>query len=1316
MKLKLLLFVLFVSCGMFGLRNKVNAQADTIKYLVISEARLDNAQYDYVELSNRSATQAVDLSNFEFGNLTAWNTPWNADAIHHLMLPQHILWPGESYVIAQCNSLGYNMKKVDPERWIGRQYTQMDMFKLADLQLYNSDMTWGDYTHKRLPDGTVMDSVSPHGQYALESWNGRDVYFIRQHLSEIDSVVTDEVNGDYSDADGTPPDAARDVAGVTNATAHDILVRKYSIKEGNHDWQKQQGVDLTDSEWMPIPVPKNGWGYDGIRVWSYWTVGNDGNFTLTPDDFVSSTATMDWADTILTVPWGTRNEYKVMKLFEKTKGLAWVYHYSPNQEDSAFASARTGDVLTIYAAGNNLQIWNWHVVVAEPTASANVVCPKNHLQRTRSGTIDWGNGDNHYFEVTQDAPGMDTIYNVGFATSVDTLYKYLEKAPAASWKIEPVDGMDNRPDVKTGDLLRVTAKDGSVKDYFIKTNIYYPDHDAYLSSITWPDIPDFYRGIFGWKGDTIPGFAPQGYAYTVEVPADVEGIPEMTTTTERLNTTVTTDRATNINGSIADRTITFNTAAEDDTTLLSYKVTLNKEKNPADIQPFSAEPFFSQRTYREWWGGSAMEVYNPGNQPIDLSHYMLLKGGAEGTPAAAIEAGTTTDDWSNRYNRYIPGRVWQSDAQWQVQPYMAEQDLTINPIVQGGDCFVAAGVGLNNQGQYPSNIIPPSDVDVDFFSNPWGDTMLNGGTGGNPVQGWQTNTFYLYKITNDSVWKGLKPATDPADFQVIDVFGNGDGTDWKVGGKVAEQIMKYERKPAIYKGNPNYGNTLAGSFGDPDNNDPSNNDSEWDWWNRGSFDQMGYGWPVDVACPMLGLGSHTIDPLTFYMSTVTSTKYKVSPGYSMNESILGVVTGTTVDQFLADINKQDPGETITIMSGGTELSGSDQLTDGDNLKAVSADGNNTSQYSIGVTDNGLSHDALLTSDTYTVTNDAEAGTGTVGGFDMSTLLSAVKDGVIVPPNASMTIIDANGSYVPLKKLNYDTTYVDVTVNDQTYFVVVAEDGTTTMTYQLTPDATSSDAYVTSMVYVVDQDNSTIMDIPSGTTPAKLLSNLIPAPGATIKLVDKAGIERTTGHFAADDKVVVTAADGVTQKVYFLATLVTQAQYGEFSGNYLAFVMSDVYSVDQLGYTIGDGATKVSVGDDNATFLGNLMPSFGASIVVVNSDGVETTDPLASGDMLKVTAANGKTVVMYDITFTGVKTLTDSNMKLYPNPTTGQVNITGLESGYRIRVFNVMGATIRTFNVNSTTATFSLSNEPAGLYFVTVDKADQFVARFKVIRK
>ncbi len=136
---------------------------------------------------------------------------------------------------------------------------------------------------------------------------------------------------------------------------------------------------------------------------------------------------------------------------------------------------------------------------------------------------------------------------------------------------------------------------------------------------------------------------------------------------------------------------------------------------------------------------------------------------------------------------------------------------------------------------------------------------------------------------------------------------------------------------------------------------------------------------------------------------------------------------------------------------------------------LSADSVNTSAYLLNVTDQGLSNDAVLTSTTYTI--DISGSEGTVGGFQSGKTLREIINGVTVPQFASMIVIGDEGEYVSVKRLRYDTTYVDAMANNKTYLKVTAEDGVTQITYRLLPETLATDAYVTSFVYNVDQDAS-----------------------------------------------------------------------------------------------------------------------------------------------------------------------------------------------------------------------------------------------------
>jgi hypothetical protein len=1296
MKQKLLLLLMLISGMLYA--------QEPYRNLIISEIRGNDTRFNYVEITNMG-TKTINLAEFELGNNDPWTNPWTAGADRRYRLPNKMLAPGQSYLIASVDDVPLRVWPMDPERFLGSRSVTPEMRQRADLEIHFGTSEWGSWPQ--------YDSISSYGHLTLDNWSGRSAMFLRHYFKETelerDSAIVDTFNANFTAASSPyKTTGASNVAGVTNATENRVLVRKYTVTEGTGDaidsWTRVAGVDIADSEWLPLRFPHNDWAIGQKR--EFWTLGNHGNYVLNNQSLKAKTATtvVNFDNKTITVPWGVKNMSFFTDNFEYSPGVAWFYSLSADKADSAFVSARTNDTITFYAVGNTLEEIKFVVNVLPSTNADNIVIPKVPMNYGSARFLGTYRDMGAYCSVTNGL-AMDTIMatnfilGIGFSTRVDSLLKYLEKPTQASWQIVYVDGV-TRPDVKTGDKLKVTAGNGSTKEYYIKTNRYVPNKIARLSSITWPDVPEFLKGIYGWVGDTIPQFSPTSYDYTINVPAETVGIPALVAKPEALNTSVEVIRASNLAGSFADRTVTFNTTAQDGVTKHSYKVTINKEKSPEDIQPNAAEPFISELVWRDQWASTMIEVVNPGNQILDMSNYMFVTTG-NNNPAGAIGIQSLPENWNNRYQKYIPGYRWVDQASWETQPAMVVQDLNVSPIVYPGEVFsIGHLASFGNLGENTSSWRSwwgGYKLDIDFGPrNPWGESIPNA------LAGWFDTNYYLFRIDNDSIKLGLKPATDPNDFTLIDVFGSGDGVRQKIGGVNLDQIMSFARKPHIYKGNPEF----KGSWGtNPD-------DSEWLRTDRPYWVARGYGWPNDILMITSGIGSHFMNEVTSYKSTVASVQYKVSEGYSMTETIRGVVANTSVDEFLSRILKADPGQKLTLKKATTSavMAGADKLTNGDMLEVVSADEQNTSMYILNVTERGLSGNAILTSTEYFISVDVT--TGGIYNVPYGLTLREVVNNVTLPEGASLTVIDAKNAWVPFKKMNFDTTMVDVMINDQIYFEVVAENGVSKITYQIVPMSSSSDAFVLSQAYDVKQDMGLISYIPRGTTVETLLKNVFPAAGATMKVVDKTGLQRTFGGIYQDDMLIVTSQDGKVTKVYYLDMLRTQFIK---ASNYLAYVTSDDYAVDQLNKMIAKPLAMSPV----AQFLAKLTPSFGATMAVYNKDGQpNTTGVINKGDVLRVTSADGKIVAIYALTLdlTNADQIGNSEVSVYPNPTSGKINVNGVETGSRIRVINMMGATVKEVVANSSIETLSIDNQPAGIYFVVIGINDSVTGTYKLIKK
>lgn len=1292
MRQKLLLLVMMFTFGV--LNAQTYGPQDTVWTVIISEARIDRADHAYIELTN-IGTEAINLQEFELVSHSPWNAlpaAWPAEPSRPdgrwALLPDHVLQPGEQYIIASLHDYyiwhyNYDMANFGYSRDYGQGWvTKPELTAMTDFPVHRGENPEA---------GTSQhDSVSTHSGL-FDTWNGRDVVMLRHYPAEADSCVVDQVGGTWTGnvAEGAlygtnNVAAAKDVAGETNATNHCTLVRRSSVTKGNKTFV--QGNSISESEWIPIPVQR-GTG-DTFEPWKslFWTAGNHGNVVLDNTTLTSDIIDIDWDNEVLNVPYWVRNDDSIMYEFTYQPGLAWHYHYSTDDNssmDSLLISVATGDSLTIYACGDLLDEIKWHINKVAPPTNANLLVParRRNLDGSVGGPV---------YAVTNRVTAGDTIYNVAFGERTDSLVKYLEAPPAATLEFIWVDG-NERTDVMNGDILRVTAEDGtSVKDYFIKVQKFRKDRNAYLSAITWPDIPEFYKGLFGWVGDTIPEFNRTKLEYKVMVPYDVDGIPALVAKNEDNNATSVLKRATNMSGSPADRTVTIITTAEDDTTTLTYNVLLEKQKNQADIQPWQAEPFISQWSFRIEYGGICMlEIVNPGNQPLDMSDYMIAFGNVTSAADALAIGGGETGYSDYRYRKYIPGYLWKDHEGVIENHSFAELDPNVSTYVYGNDVFVMA---KQPRVSPPEDYIYFDQIDVDFY-NMKSDPDYKGES----LDGWLDHTMFLFKIIGDSIKDGLKAATDPDDFVLLDVFGNGDGTTWlPIGETSTGQVTSYTRKADIYKGDPDF----AGSFAD------TPEDSEWLMNNESLMQNKGYGWPNWRTEVPQGTGSHFMNDVTIYRSTVSSTVYAVSAGYSMEETIAGVDPGTTVEGFKANIIKAQAEQTLECiaLADGSMLNDADVLLDGDTLKVTSAELGNVTKYILTVA--SFSDDAVLTSTNYTVAVNGAAGS--VAGMEYGTTLKQAIANVVVPTGATMTPVNGMDEFIPLITVDFDTMYVDVQVSDDVFLEVIAEDGVTTIKYQVIPNADATSAFVISDVYAVDQDKKIVGNVPENLNIEAFLANLTPAPGATLQLYDKLGYERNDGMLTLDDVLEVTAQDGTTKVVYTLKVMsVVESS--------LAYVYSTVYTVDGLAKSItGEIYTSTTVSD----FKANLTASDGATMVVQAYDGTAKADAdmMEEGDLVEVTASNGVNINVYTVeVMVGIFDTNSSDISIYPNPSNGVINIAGAEYGSFINVVNMVGATVAQRQVQKTVETISLEGLSSGIYFVSITNGSEVSGQYKVLK-
>jgi len=1199
---------------------KAQVQDDTIRSLIVSEVFLGiHAGYSYAEFAN-AGDDTLDLMMFEVGSSNYESDPPYHDAVTRPWgfswirlgewLPEEMRYlpPRQTIVIANADPSG---------AWCGitdgfSQNVEL-ITEIADLVFWRSGDTICDICSE-------MTMALP-----VYHWSGWTCQYVEFHIGG-DSVVIDAAHNPIR-PDGTGPDRyVNDVAGITNATNTHILVRKASVTEGNLDWEDTRGTSYEDAEWMPVPLQFTYQYNPFIKM--YTTLGSFDSAWVDAESFQSDVIDIDWDNHVLSVPWGIYGD-SVIREFDLGPGLAWEYNLSGNGEDSLHQLARTDDTLTVWAAGHEFKETNFRIEVQDPPDDMAVVFPKNapnteYQRRLQSP-----------FYVTKGCPGMDsitgpatygrgTIYgpartSIPYSTRVDTLLKYLEKAPNAKWEII-FKGGQPRADLLRGDILRVTAADNTTtKDYYIAVDTLLEiSSNASLAYITWPDVPAYTMEDPLWRHDTIPRFSPDQFDYKLTVPYGINTVPALVAKPQSLNAKVEIKRAITLHGPVPDRTTTITVTAEDDTTINVYKVLFEKELLPANVQPFKADPFFSQFVFWQFQSHYFFEIAHTGNQPLDLSNYMVAIGTGGQNPADAIQAYLDPDmeSYEQRYQKYIPGYQYEKFEYWQLEPGNIIKDFTIDPIVQPNDVFLM-GTFVDHRLSWG----PPRYLECDL-------KFKRGATGGDWPEEWteeerativgtvfshikdMNHPIMLLKIKNDSIKQGKKPIGDPNDFEVVDIFGGYSGIPWVANTDTITDAGSNTwgwglwRKPEIWHGNP----LPEGSFG------PTDAESEWISRSRESLIPEYGGWMSEVEVST-GVGYHTFDPVTVYKSTVSSYNYIVSEGFLTPQAIQGVVTGTKVSDFLNLILKAYEDQALRLLSSadGSILASDATLSDGDTLEVTSADEVNMTKYILSVTDEGLDNNAVLTSDIYTI--EIDGSVGTISGFPYGTSIKTVLSNVVKPVTASLNVIDENDRLVPLQILNFDTVHVATQVSYSIYFEVIAQDMQTKITYHLQPTVSMSDAFVYSNVYDVNQQVKFISFIPTGTRVPALLNNLWTSKGASMNVYDKLGVERKIGPVSFDDVVVVISEDLTTVNIYYLGFL-------EEEEGTDAYVLSNVLLVNPLALTITGPIDGLSIG----IFMNSIIPAPLATVKVVDEFGVEkTTGTIEAGkDKLVVTSGNGKT--------------------------------------------------------------------------------------------
>jgi len=120
----------------------------------------------------------------------------------------------------------------------------------------------------------------------------------------------------------------------------------------------------------------------------------------------------------------------------------------------------------------------------------------------------------------------------------------------------------------------------------------------------------------------------------------------------------------------------------------------------------------------------------------------------------------------------------------------------------------------------------------------------------------------------------------------------------------------------------------------------------------------------------------------------------------------------------------------------------------------------------------------------------------------------------------------------------------------------------------------------------------------------------------------------------------------------------------------------------------------------------------------NADGTDkTSGNIVAGDKIKVTSADGSNTRFYVIGFlVSSPVFKQGVVKVYPNPTSGEIRFLGVKPGNNVTIYNSVGSKIMSFKASTDFERMSIAQQPSGLYYIIVNDGNQVIGRSKLVKK
>ncbi|WP_239618411.1 beta strand repeat-containing protein, partial [Cohnella mopanensis] len=386
-------------------------------------------------------------------------------------------------------------------------------------------------------------------------------------------------------------------------------------------------------------------------------------------------------------------------------------------------------------------------------------------------------------------------------------------------------------------------------------------------------------------------------------------------------------------------------------------------------------------------------------------------------------------------------------------------------------------------------------------------------------------------------------------------------------------------------------------------------------------------------------------------ATLISTVGTVSAGGTAVETIKDIPIGTLLSSLIKAITPAHGAMFDVYESDEATLA--TELNRNKKVVVVAEDGTTKVVYTLKFSANTS---ATMTSTIGTVSKGGTVNETFIVPYETS--LSALKAAIIPADGATFEVYDADGI----------TVATAVAVGNKV--IVTAEDGINKVTYSIAI-APNTDTTITSSIGVVSTGGTgldTIDHIPYGTTVAALKAAITPAIGATFQIYNSNETTLAT-TLATGRKVIVTAQDGMTRRVYRLSVELN----------------SDATLTSTLG-TVSTGGTAnetilVPYGTTLTALNSAIRQAAGATYVIYNADGTTVATALATGTKVIVTANDTITKVTYTVTIAANIAKAITSFKFAEQTANATINT----SARTVKITVANGT-----NPNGLVATFTLS--------------------------